>query len=274
MRFIVFISNPLQINWAIYHCFIKLVILIKIKVNPMLDIINNGNHTLLTAVTNPLEINQNWFSPDYWRSQNAIIAEKKGRSTTWFIQYSEGTAVLRHYWRGGLVGKILSDQYLFTGLKNTRTFQEFTLLLELQKRGLNVPTPIGAQIKTTGLVYRGDLLTQEIKGAQSLLEVLQQRPLTTEEITKIGETIAVFHQQGVYHADLNINNILFDEEQSIFIIDFDRGSLVQPGHPCLKQNIARLKRSFLKEASRNNPFYWQDSQWKKLTESYKKIMAS
>ena len=240
----------------------------------MLDIINNGNHTLLTAVTNPLKINRNWFSPEYWRSQNAIIAEKKGRSTTWFIKYTSGTAVLRHYWRGGLVGKILSDQYLFTGLKNTRTYQEFTLLLELQKRGLNVPMPIGALVKTAGLVYRGDLLTQEIAGAESLGEVLQHRALAAAEIAKVGAAIAVFHQQGVYHADLNINNILFDQEQRIFIIDFDRGRLVRPGHSSLKQNMARLKRSLLKEASRNSPFYWQDRQWSKLMESYEKTMAS
>jgi 3-deoxy-D-manno-octulosonic acid kinase len=240
----------------------------------MLDIINNGNHTVLTAVTNPLKINQDWFLPDYWRNQNAIIAEKKGRSTTWFIKYSSGTGVLRHYWRGGLFGKILSDQYLFTGLKNTRTYQEFTLLLELQKRGLNVPMPIGAQVKTSGLIYRGDLLTQEITGAQSLLEILNHRPLAAAEIAKVGETIAAFHQQGVYHADLNINNILLDQEQSVFIIDFDRGRLVQPGHQCLKQNMARLKRSFLKETSRNNPFYWQDRQWNRLIESYTKIMAN
>lgn len=240
----------------------------------MLDIINNGNHTLLTAVTNPLKLNQDWFSPDYWRSQNAIIAEKKGRSTTWFIKYSSGTAVLRHYWRGGLVGKILSDQYLFTGLKNTRTYKEYTLLLELQKRGLNVPTPIGAQIQTGGLIYRGDLLTQEIQGAQSLLEVLQHRPLETDEIAKVGEAVAIFHQQGVYHADLNINNILFDQEKRVFIIDFDRGRLVHPGHQCLAQNMARLNRSFLKEASRNRPFYWQDKQWNILIESYNRVLGS
>jgi 3-deoxy-D-manno-octulosonic acid kinase len=240
----------------------------------MLDIINNGNHTLLTAVTNPLKINQDWFSSDYWGSQNAIIAEKKGRSTTWFIKYSSGTAVLRHYWRGGLVGKILSDQYLFTGLKNTRTYKEFTLLLELQKRGLNVPAPIGAQIHTRGLIYRGDLLTQEIPRAQSLQEILQHRPLAIEEMAKVGDAVAAFHQQGVYHADLNINNILFDQEQRVFIIDFDRGRLVQPGHKCLKQNVDRLKRSFLKEASRNKPFYWQQAQWDSLIESYRKIMAS
>ena len=162
----------------------------------MLDIINNGNHTLLTAVTNPLKINQDWFSPDYWRSKNAIIAEKKGRSTTWIIKYSSGTGVLRHYWRGGLVVKILSDQYLFTGLKNTRTYKEFALLLELRKRGLNVPEPIGAQIQKAGLIYRGDLLTQEIPGAQSLLDILKNRSLDIDELTRVGEAIAALHQQG------------------------------------------------------------------------------
>ena len=205
----------------------------------MLDIINNGNHTLLTAVTNPLKINQDWFSPDYWGSQNAIIAEKKGRSTTWFIKYPKGNGVLRHYWRGGFIGKILKDQYLFTGLKNTRTYREFTLLVELKKRGLNVPTAIGAQIQRNGFIYRGDLLTQEIPGAQSLLEILQKRPLEIEEIARVGEVIATFHQQGVYHADLNINNILFDHENKVFIIDFDRGRLVKPCHQCLNQNQSR-----------------------------------
>lgn len=238
----------------------------------MLDIINNGNHTLLTAVTNPLKINQDWFSPDYWRSKNAIIAEKKGRSTTWFIKHSSGTGVLRHYWRGGLVGKILSDQYLFTGLKNTRTYKEFALLLELRKRGLNVPEPIGAQIQKAGLIYRGDLLTQEIPGAQSLLDILKNRPLDIDEMTRVGEAIAALHQQGVYHADLNINNILFDQEKRVFIIDFDRGRLVQPGHQCLRQNITRLKRSFMKEASRNKPFYWQSEQWDMMIENYNRLI--
>jgi 3-deoxy-D-manno-octulosonic acid kinase len=104
--------------------------------------------------------------------------------------------------------------------------------------------------------------------------VLQHRPLAAAEISKVGETIAAFHQQGVYHADLNINNILFDQEQRVFIIDFDRGRLVRPYHQCLKQNINRLKRSFLKEASRNSTFYWQDRHWSKLIESYINIMSS
>ena len=238
----------------------------------MLDIINNGNHTLLTAVANPLKINQDWFSPNFWRNQNAIIAEKKGRSTTWFIKYAQGIGVLRHYWRGGLIGKFLSDQYLYTGLKSTRTYKEFTLLLELKKRGLNVPTPIGAHIQTKGLIYRGDLITQEIPGAQSLLEILQNRPLETDEIAKVGEVIASLHRQGVYHADLNINNILFDSQERVFIIDFDRGRLVKSGHKCLEQNINRLYRSFLKEASKNEPFYWQDKQWELLINGYKKLI--
>ena len=96
------------------------------------------------------------------------------------------------------------------------------------------------------------------------------------------------------HNDLHGNNIMFQSTTKeyfyymhnsikykvptygylIKIIDFDRGRLVRPGHPSLKQNMARLKRSFLKEASRNSPFYWQDRQWSKLIESYEKTMAS
>ncbi|MGB2180558.1 MAG: lipopolysaccharide kinase InaA family protein, partial [Porticoccaceae bacterium] len=71
---------------------------------------------------------------------------------------------------------------------------------------------------------------------------------------------------------LNINNILFDQEKRVFIIDFDRGRLVQPGHQCLRQNITRLKRSFMKEASRNKPFYWQSEQWDMMIENYNRLI--
>ena len=150
----------------------------------MLNTIHCGHHTLLTAVNNPLNITQDWFSPEYWQRKGAIIAEKKGRSTTWFFDYSNGVGVLRHYWRGGLIGKLLSDQYLYTGLKNTRTYKEYQLLIELHQRGLRVAVPLAARITINKAVYRGDLITESITGAQSLLEILKQRPLSVDEITE------------------------------------------------------------------------------------------
>lgn len=234
----------------------------------MLDIIHGGNHTLLTAVDNPLNVNLDWFSPDYWQAMGAIIAEKKGRSSTWFFDYSNGIGVLRHYWRGGLVGHLLSDQYLYTGLKNTRIYKEYQLLVELQARGLNVPKPLAAKIDHGGLIYRGDLITQAIPDAASLLDLLKNRAISDSEVINIGKTIANFHQQGVFHADLNINNIMLDNSGRAHIIDFDRGRLVKPMHPCLKRNIHRLHRSFIKEEGRNSRFFWDSAQWQLLIKAY------
>ncbi len=234
----------------------------------MLDIIHRGNHTLLTAVDNPLNVTLDWFLPDYWQAMDAIIAEKKGRSSTWFFDYSNGIGVLRHYWRGGLVGRLLSDQYLYTGLKNTRTYKEYLLLVELEARGLNVPKPLAAKVDHGGLIYRGDLITQAIPDAASLLDLLKTRALSDDEVIAIGKTIANFHQQGVFHADLNINNIMLDNSGRVYIIDFDRGRLVKPMHPCLKRNMQRLQRSFIKEEGRNNRFFWDSAQWQSLIDAY------
>ena len=60
-----------------------------------------------------------------------------------------------------------------------------------------------------GLIYRGDIITEAVKGAKSLLDILIERPLTEDELKRIANTVALFHSKGVYHADLNINNILF-----------------------------------------------------------------
>ena len=234
----------------------------------MYDIIHCGNHTLLTAANNPLNITKDWFTPNYWQCKDAIIAEKKGRSTAWFFDYSYGVGVLRHYWRGGMIGKIISDQYLYTGFKNTRVYKEYLLLTELDRRGLNVPKPLAANIAKHGLYYRGDLISQAIPNAESLLEILKTRTLTGDEITTVGKTIAVFHQNGVFHADLNINNILLDNSGKVYIIDFDRGRLVKPMHQCLRSNIQRLSQSFIKEAKRNSNFYWDPTQWQLLVNAY------
>ena len=238
----------------------------------MLDIIHCGHHTLLTAVNNPLNITKDWFVPDYWQHKNAIIAEKKGRSTTWFFNYSNGVGVLRHYWRGGLVSKLLRDQYFYTGLKNTRAYKEYQLLIELQQRGLSAPAPIAARITLHKAIYRGDLITQAIPDAKSLLDILKIRVLTTAEITTIGQTIADFHQQGVFHADLNINNIMLDDSGKAYLIDFDRGHLVAPLHASLKANIQRLNRSFIKEKGRHPDFFWDSKQWQQLLNAYQSKM--
>ncbi|NMR24507.1 3-deoxy-D-manno-octulosonic acid kinase [Pseudoalteromonas sp. NEC-BIFX-2020_015] len=231
-----------------------------------------NEHILLSHPEHSAQVSLNWFDNEYWQQQKKIVGTKKGRATAWFFCHDKLTAVLRHYWRGGLVGKVLSDQYLYLGLEKTRVYQEFNLMMKLTELGLNVPKPIAAKVSKCGLIYRGDLITQAITGAQSLLDVLKQRSFTKQEVIKVANTIADFHNHGVYHADLNINNILFDETGEVYIIDFDRGELKTPAKKWQQANMARLARSFNKEQGRNQVMHWQQNDWQHLEYAYQSAL--
>ena len=220
------------------------------------------------------ELTQQWFDASYWQQQEKIVGAKKGRATAWFFKHQQLTGVLRHYWRGGLVGKLLSDQYLYFGLKQTRVYKEFTLMMRLRELGLNVPTPIGAKIKTSGFIYRGDIITEAVTGAKSVLDILITRPLSHSELKAIAATLSDFHNHGVYHADLNINNILFDDTGKVFIIDFDRGEIKKPHPSWQTENIKRLARSFAKEQGRNEQMHWRQSDWQSLICDYQALLKT
>ncbi|MBE0351977.1 3-deoxy-D-manno-octulosonic acid kinase [Pseudoalteromonas lipolytica LMEB 39] len=213
-----------------------------------------------------------WFDAHFWQQQNKIVGAKKGRATAWFFKHEQLTGVLRHYWRGGLIGKLLTDQYVYVGLEHTRVYKEFSLMMHLTELGLNVPTPIAAKVTRSGFIYRGDIITEAVKGAQSLLDILVTRPLTHDELKNVATTLSEFHNRGVYHADLNINNILFDEAGKVFIIDFDRGEIRQPEIAWQQENIKRLARSFAKEQGRNEIMHWQQSDWQSLYCDYQALL--
>jgi 3-deoxy-D-manno-octulosonic acid kinase len=213
-----------------------------------------------------------WFDAHFWQQQNKIVGAKKGRATAWFFKHEQLTGVLRHYWRGGLIGKLLTDQYVYVGLEHTRVYKEFSLMMHLTELGLNVPTPIAAKVTRSGFIYRGDIITEAVKGAQSLLDILVTRPLTHDELKNVATTLSEFHNRGVYHADLNINNILFDEAGKVFIIDFDRGEIRLPEIAWQQENIKRLARSFAKEQSRNEIMHWQQSDWQSLYCDYQALL--
>ena len=237
-------------------------------------VINSStNVSILLPDNSTLPVDENWFEPNYWQQQNKVVGEKKGRAKTYFLDLGEQIGVLRHYWRGGLVGKILSDQYLFSRLSNTRTYQEFQLLTRLEELGLSVSKPIAAKITRSGLIYRGDLITEAVTGAQSVLDKLKKTPFTEIEWQAIATALAHFHNAGVFHADLNINNILFDEQGKVFLIDFDRGEIRNPSKKTVENNMSRLKRSFIKELNRNLEFYWQESEWNEFYELYQSLLT-
>lgn len=204
----------------------------------------------------------------YWQQKKAIVGTAQGRGTTYFIKHKSVDMVLRHYYRGGLVGKLIRDSYVYTGLENTRAKQEFDLLVLMVGLALPVPKPIAYRVRQHKLVYQADILTARINNAQDLVSMLQQRPLSREEWCRVGNVIAHFHHEGIYHHDLNCHNILLDNAGKVWLIDFDQGKQLPLSGGWQQQNLARLQRSFIKESKRLQPFYWHPEHWSYLQEGY------
>jgi 3-deoxy-D-manno-octulosonic acid kinase len=206
------------------------------------------------------------FSYQYWESNEAIVGQALGRGTTYFFQHNNNEYVLRHYRRGGLIGKVLSDQYMYKGIEQSRAWQEFKLLQYMQTLGLTSPEPSAAMVTKRGLYYQADIISKKIPNAQDLHHILLEKRLSADVWKKIGQTIAKFHNHQIYHHDLNIHNIMLDNEYRVWLIDFDKCGIKQ-GNNWKKSNIARLKRSFGKE-QRLRSIHWQLSDWQILMSAY------
>lgn len=208
------------------------------------------------------------FTAKFWQQQKAVTGTAQGRGTTWFLEYNTQQWVLRHYYRGGLIGKLIKDSYLYQGMALTRAAQEFTLLAKMQQCNLPTPQPIAYQVIKKGFFYHADLITQRIENAEDLATVLSEKRLSSALWQVIGATIRKFHQQGIYHHDLNAHNILIDVNDKVWLIDFDRGEQRKINNKWQQNNLERLKRSFLKELNKLPAFHWQEQDWFAFMQGY------
>lgn len=227
------------------------------------------NQTLITNFSAQM------LSPSYWQQQNSVTGSAQGRGTTWFVAYNDNNNiqhdwVLRHYYRGGLIGKINNDTYWFSGLESTRAAREFALLRHMKTLQLPAPEPVAYRVIQHGLCYKADLLSSRIQNAQDLVAILSKEALVADVWQRIGATIKRFHHHGIYHHDLNSHNILLDDKEQVFLIDFDRCELrTNPVNTRWKQeNMARLHRSFLKELNKLAQFYFTEENWQVLMQAY------
>ncbi|WP_164078389.1 3-deoxy-D-manno-octulosonic acid kinase [Alteromonas facilis] len=208
-----------------------------------------------------------WFNAPEDVSDLKVTGYAQGRGTTQFLTYHGTDLVLRHYKRGGLVGRYLDDQFLYLGQAATRPVRELDLLIRMRSWGLPCPTPIAGSVERDGLVWRGDLLTTRIANAKDAHTFLREGTLGEREWRHIGATIASFHKLQVYHHDLNIHNIMLDTDGQAWLIDFDKCG-IRRGEGWKSANLARLQRSLLKEQRRNQTYHYDATCWQALMHGY------
>ncbi len=202
--------------------------------------------------------------PDWFDAARpgAVPVGEGGRQAAWFVDGVHGPAVLRHYRRGGLRARLGGrESYLWLGESRVRAYAEVKVLDHLRRAGLRVPEPLGAAywragIAATGphpggILYRNAILVARIQGAQALAGRLDRA-----DPAAVARAIDAMHAAGVWHADLNAYNILFDADERVWIIDFDRARLGVVSPEQAKKNRLRLRRSLVKVAGARGAQWW------------------
>ena len=174
--------------------------------------------------------------------EGCVRVDKGGRASLERFSFEDGWGLIRTGRRGGLVGRVLKDAYF---LRN-RALRELRLHTRLYESGLAMPEPLGAVWRRNGPWFRGAIATREVD-ATDLLSYLQGDPSGIDEtLARCGKLIRQMHEMGVFHADLQVRNILVGAD-AVYLVDFDKArvlSRLSALHTA--RNLLRLRRSFEK----------------------------
>ena len=145
-----------------------------------------------------------------------------------------GPAAVKSYRRGGLLQYINKRYYLKVG--QTRGQKEYEWLQTVRGLGINAPDPVAYAYRGR-LVCSAWLVTREIPRALSLAQcsLTADHPLN-RALKSTADQLALLIQHGIHHVDLHPGNVLLDENDKAFLLDFDRCRMFT-GNP----NILRQK---------------------------------
>ena len=169
-----------------------------------------------------------------------------GRSSVMIAQLEGvGSVVVKYYTRGGLIRYLVKRRYLRWG--KTRCQVEYELLQRVRGLGVNAPEPI-AYASLGGLFYKGWLVTREIKEKQTLAEL----SCADEEHARIVmkdliDQVSTLIKNNIFHVDLHPGNVLVDNGDRVFLLDFDRACISQRDKNRLRDHyLSRWRRAVIK----------------------------
>ena len=215
------------------------------------------------------EISEDRFQATGWLHSEPVSGSLRsaGRGNTLFVGNVPRQFVLRHYVRGGLIGKLVRDTYVWTGEDATRPFAEWRMLAKMADSGLRVPRPAAARYARKGPFYTGDIITVRIPNVVPLSEYIAGDGAADGFWQSLGAAVQAFHEKGVFHADMNAYNLQIDNDGDLWMLDFDRGRLLSPG-PWQQKTLARLHRSLKKIVSLDPRLHFRQQNWEQFLEGY------
>ncbi|MFW2404627.1 MAG: 3-deoxy-D-manno-octulosonic acid kinase [Gammaproteobacteria bacterium] len=214
------------------------------------------------------QADERMFAAPRREERAAGASELAGRGSTHFISVQGRDCVLRHYYRGGMVRHFSRDRFVWAGEARTRSFSEWRLLAALRDMELPVPRPVAGRYVRSGPFYRADLITERLQGVRSLAAALVDASRPVEAWKGIGAMLARFHRARVFHADLNAHNIQMGDSGDLYLLDFDRGRIMDAAGSWSNDNLQRLRRS-LDKITRLDGAHFSAGDWDALLQGYR-----
>ena len=102
-------------------------------------------------------------------------------------------------------------------LRTARTRTEVRVMRDARSAGVRSPVIYDTDLKN------GSIIMEYIRG-ESVKKILDEHPERAPEIcARIGEMIAKLHRNGISHGDLTTSNMIIDDKDQMYLIDFSLG---------------------------------------------------
>lgn len=207
------------------------------------------------------------FDPEFWQQYPGFEATIGGRGSSCLIEIDGRKAVLRRYRRGGVVGNLLNDQYLWLGQARSRPWREWDILLRARAAGLPAPEPIAAYTCRCALWYSAALITAFLDDTEMMTQRLQRQSLPHKSWHELGMLIKRMHSAGIRHADLTSDNILMDSVNRFYLVDFDKARMMKRLDDWQWQPLYRFQRS-LDKRHRRQHLHFDGDDWQAFMDGY------
>ena len=152
-----------------------------------------------------------------------------------------GPVVVKQYTRGGFIRHFNKTTYL--KFSRYRSQSEYELLVFLGTIGVRVPEPIAFAFQGN-FFYHAWIVTREIQNARSLIDISRKNPETASALMhELKQQVDILVENQIHHVDLHPGNVLADDQDTLFILDFDKARTTP-------QNRARLKKKYIRRWQR------------------------
>ena len=156
--------------------------------------------------------------------KNIVNSALGGRTSIRVIRLQGiGSVVIKYYRRGGVIRYLIKKHYLRCGKRRCQI--EFELLQQVRSLGINAPEPVAFAYRGR-LFYQCWLVTRKIQDHQTLVQIsLSNEEQARMAMKAVVKQVSILIKNKILHVDLHPGNVIVDNQNQIYLLDFDKGGI-------------------------------------------------